>query len=66
MSATPSNPPILSKERQITIVKGDEECIIPDRRAALLKRLNDIENEAGRLIKLVRELRADVLHLTVE
>lgn len=52
--------------RQIKIVKQSDSAIIPDRKAALMKRISDMETELGRMAKLLSEIRADALHLTVE
>jgi hypothetical protein len=51
---------------QIRVVKPNEQCIIPDRKASLLKRMADMESELGRMMKLLNEMRADATHLTVE
>lgn len=52
---------------QVKVVKPSREsAIIPDRRAALLKRIDDAQSEVGRISKLLNEIRADVLHLTTE
>jgi predicted transcriptional regulator len=52
---------------QIKVVKPSQQsAIIPSRRDVLLKRINDMETEIGRLGKLLAEVRADVLHLTVK
>jgi hypothetical protein len=54
-------------DRQIKVVKPSQQsAIIPSRRDVLLKRINDMETEIGRLGKLLAEVRADVLHLTTE
>jgi hypothetical protein len=53
--------------QQIKVVKPPQQsAIIPSRRAMLLKRIGDMENELGRMTKLLAEVRADVLHLTTE
>lgn len=55
------------QERQIKVVKPSQDhVILPSKRALVLKRINDMENEIGRLSRLARELRADVLELMVE
>lgn len=51
---------------QIKIVKQSDSAIIPDRKATLMKRMSDMETELGRMMKLLKEMRADALHLMVE
>jgi len=51
---------------KIKIIKAKDACIIPNRKDALLKRMADMESELGRMVKLLNEMRADVLHLSVE
>lgn len=52
--------------QQIRIAKPQQSVIIPSHREAALKRLNDIETELGRMARLLTELRADILSLTIE
>lgn len=57
----------LDTARQIKTVKQSQQSvIIPSRRDVALKRINDMQNELGRMQKLLDEVRADVLHLTTE
>lgn len=51
---------------QIRVVKPNESAIIPDRRAQLLRRIDNAKSEVGRLDKLLDDIRADVLHLTTD
>ena len=51
---------------QIKIVKPDPAALVSGRRDALLRRIGNAQSEIGRLNKLLDEIRADVLHLTVE
>jgi len=51
---------------QIAIVKQPQSAIIPSRRETALKRINDMQAELGRMNKLLDEMRADMLHLTIE
>lgn len=55
-----------ARRAQIKIVKPQDHVIVPDRRLQLLRRIDLIETELGRMQKLVNELRADALHLTTE
>ena len=50
----------------IRVLKASDRAILPSRRDAALKRLDDFESELGRLRRLATELRADILALTVE
>lgn len=50
----------------IRLVKAKETSILPNRKEALLKGIDNMESELGRMTKLLREMRADVLHLSVE
>lgn len=66
-------PPIISTDMAMALVQpikvvkpSQESAIIPDRRAMLLKRIDDAQSELGRMSKLLNEIRADVLHLTTE
>jgi hypothetical protein len=52
--------------QEIKVVKQPQSAIIPSRRETVLKCIGDMQNELGRMQKLLDELRADVLHLTVE
>lgn len=61
-----SEAPSVDTHPQIKIVKQSDSAIIPDRKASLLKRISDMESELGRMQKLLNEMRADALHLTVE
>ena len=51
---------------QIRVVKPNDKGIIPDRKEALLRRLDNVESALGRMLVVVREIRADVAHLTIE
>lgn len=57
---------VASTVRQIRIVKPQQSVIIPSRKEVAMKRLNDIETELGRMTRLLTELRADILSLTIE
>jgi hypothetical protein len=48
------------------IPKGSQSAIIPSRRDSALRRIEMIQTEMGRMQKLLDELRADVLHQTIE
>lgn len=52
--------------RTITLAKAPQTFILADRKVTLLKRMTDMESELGRMTKLLKEMRADVLHLSVE
>ena len=52
--------------QRIRVVKQSQSGIIPDRRAVALKRISDMKAELGRMVKLLDEMRADLLHLTIE
>lgn len=52
-------------KQPIVIVKRADVNVNSDK-ARLLKRVDDLESEFGRAMKLLRELRADVIHLTTE
>lgn len=53
--------------RQIKVVKQSQQsAIILNRRDSALRRIGLIQSELGRMQKLLDELRADVLHMTVE
>lgn len=59
--------PFLNGSRPVKIVaKASQGAIIPDRRAVALKRIDDMKSEIGRLSRLLDELRADLLHVTIE
>lgn len=51
---------------KVTIVKPQPIGINCERRDALLRRIGNAQSEIGRLNKLLDEIRADVLHLTVD
>lgn len=51
---------------KIRVVKASQSDIIPNRCDTALKRVNDLHAEIGRMVKLIDELRADLLHLTVK
>ena len=51
---------------KITIVKGAARGIIPSRRDDLLKDLDYLETQIGRLAKMARDVRAKALLLTTE
>lgn len=48
------------------IPKASQSAIIPDHKAQLLRHIGNAQSEINRLNKLMDEIRADVLHLTVE
>lgn len=50
----------------ISLANSKEFSILPNRKAALLKRIDDMESEMGRLSKSLREIRAGILHLGIE
>jgi len=53
--------------QQIKVVKqSPQSAIIPNRRDAILKRIGDAQSELGRLNRLLDEIRAEVLHQTIE
>jgi len=52
--------------KQIRVIKSDDRAIIPTRKDSALRRVEMIQSEMGRIQKLIDELRADVLHLTIE
>lgn len=52
--------------RQIRVVKPNEQSILPDRKEDLMRRLDNVESALGRMLTVIREIRADVTHLTVE
>ena len=67
----PSNVAAMISGRQITVIKNiAQESVdsvrIREHRVVALKRINDMQNELGRMTKLLDEMRADLLHLTVE
>jgi len=49
-----------------TVAFSPQIPIIPNRRDALLKTLDHLEAQAGRLMKMARDVRAEVLSLTIE
>lgn len=52
---------------EIKVVKPDDQrAIIGARKAQLLQRIGTMQSEVGRMNKLLNELRADVLHLTIK
>jgi hypothetical protein len=53
-------------KKQIRVVKPSQSDIIPNRCDTALKRVNDLHAEVGRMVKLIDELRADLLHLTIK
>lgn len=56
MNATPK----LTIPVDIKIVKAEDRVIIPDRKAAQLKRIAEMESELGRMMKLVSEMRDSI------
>ena len=58
--------PATAAVRQIRVIKPDDHVIVPDRKQQLLRRIGNAQAEIGRLNKLLDEIRADVLHLTIE
>lgn len=69
MTSPATKPPLGYETRgtsQICVRKPDARGIVPLKREAVLKRINDMENEVGRLSRLLRDLRADILELTIE
>ena len=57
---------INASDRQIKIVKQQDSGILPNRKAQAMHRIEMMASELGRMQKLLDELRADVLHLTIE
>jgi len=51
---------------EIKIAKRSQSDILPSRKAQALHGIEQMASELGRMQKLLDELRADVLHLTVE
>lgn len=55
------------QQPQVKVVKQSENhATLPTKRERALKRIHDMQNEVGRLNRLLDELRADVLELGVE
>ena len=52
--------------QKIHVAKASSRGIIPDRRAQLLRRIDNAKSEVGRLDKLLDYIRSDVLHLTTD
>jgi hypothetical protein len=52
--------------RQIVIVKQDPTAVVLRRRAELLRNIDYMETQIGRLAKMARDVRAEVLLLTTE
>jgi hypothetical protein len=50
----------------IRVIKSADCAIVPSRKAQALHRIEQMASEVGRMQKLLDELRADVLHLTIE
>jgi hypothetical protein len=46
--------------------ESQTNAIILSQRERALKRINDMQAELGRMTRLLDEMRADLLHLTVE
>lgn len=53
-------------KREIKIRKAADRVIIPNRREELLKNLDYMETQIGRLAKMARDVRAEVLLLTTD
>jgi hypothetical protein len=51
---------------QIRIVKQDPTAVVLRRRAELLRNIDYMETQIGRLAKMARDVRAEVLLLTTE
>ena len=71
MSAIPqelilSLPNVSRETSQIKIAKRSQSDILNSRKAQALHRIEQMASELGRMQKLLDELRADVVHLTVE
>lgn len=67
MSAIPRDLMFDFKQQpQIKVVKPEDHAIISSRKSQLLRRIENAQSEVGRLNKLLDEIRADVLRLTVD
>lgn len=53
-------------KRQIRIVKGPVTSVNSNRHDLLLKNLDYMETQIGRLAKMARDVRAEILLLTTE
>lgn len=51
---------------QIVIVKHDDSRLVLRRRAELLRNVDYMEAQIGRLAKMARDMRAEILLLTTE
>lgn len=51
------------RAKEIRVVKSRD--ILPNRRDQLLKTIDHLESQAGRLAQMARDIRAEVLSLTV-
>jgi hypothetical protein len=56
----------LLEVRQIRVVKPDAAAIVLRRRAELLRNVDYMETQIGRLAKMARDMRAEILLLTTE
>lgn len=63
---TPEYVKEIAASPQIKIVKPVTGSIVSRRREEILKDLDYLETQIGRLAKMARDLRADFLQLTVE
>jgi hypothetical protein len=57
---------LLENGGKITIVKQDPTAVVLRRRAELLRNIDYMETQIGRLAKMARDVRAEVLLLTTE
>lgn len=60
----PTNPPQAKLVKNVSTTTGKSD-IVAERKAQLLERMRCAQSELGRLNKLFDEMRADVLHLTL-
>ena len=59
--STPESP-----KQEIKIRKAVDRVIIPSRREALLRNIDYMEVQIGRLAKMARDMRAEILLLTTK
>lgn len=57
---------ILPPDRQIRVVKPDITSVVLRRRTELLRNVDYMETQIGRLAKMARDMRAEILLLTTE
>jgi hypothetical protein len=57
---------IIAAPRQIRVVKSDAAAIVLRRRTELLRNVDYMETQIGRLAKMARDMRAEILLLTTE